>query len=77
MLRNGFSGQKNGPIHKQCTREGKHGINGPRKYKRYDDLWLKHTIIPKTDNYGKRYCCADCCNIQETMPVLSQGRSCN
>ena len=32
---------------------------------------------PKTDSYGKNYCCADACQTQNTTPVSSQGTSCN
>ena len=39
--------------------------------------WFNHIIIPKTDTYGKSYCCADACHNQDTTPALLQGTDCN
>ena len=39
--------------------------------------WFNHTIIPKTDSYGKTYCCADACRTQNTTAVSLQGTGCN
>ena len=39
--------------------------------------WFHHTIIPQTDSYGKKSCCADACHTPSTTPVSAQGTSCN
>ena len=44
---------------------------------RHATPWFNHTIIPKTDIYGKSYGCADACDNQDTTPVSSQRTGCN
>ena len=39
--------------------------------------WVNHTIVHKTDNSGKNYCCADAYDPQDTLPVSSQSTDCN